>query len=71
MFYFWKPLNARKYHVFDENGVSLCNKWMDFAHFDGQSTDDRCVVKGTEIENGDDCQICFALLLKKREEGDR
>lgn len=54
-----RPINARKYHYYDEDGRSLCGKW--FLMF-GSNFDPEFGEAGP-----DDCKACRAKVEKLKD----
>ncbi len=53
-FYFARPINSRKYHIFKE-GRSVCGRWILIG-----KNEDLCIdVTGKETLGKEDCKSCF------------
>lgn len=56
----WAPGNARKFHIADANGRSLCGNWASW----GTPRDAFTPVTSTVAVVGQDCERCLAKVRK-------
>jgi hypothetical protein len=59
--FFARPINAKQFHVFDDDNRSLCGRWVILS----PNKDDCVDTKGNESVHNDDCKSCFKKMVKK------